>query len=281
MTLSFKRAIEHGGLLDHSLSATTEHGDIVAHSFLCTPNRTVSVGGFNRDGIADIGVRSTTETWITPILVKRVDHGSDFYLARATLNAHDLALRILVSNRDEVSEDFPGSMDLTLDDPAFEVIAQLGGNGPEIESGPTTFSLDTKAINNSMLEGFIWSEMVKKIRADHEVRTITLKVWPESLVADTMTEVGEDLPVVDFDYDLNEIPGTPFKEALMVEYCDARNSRKGKGLKLKDVCGLAKRATCLGEDTECSYDDYVFARATGRCRGCATQSSIRNKFKVN
>ena len=281
MTLSFNRAIEHGALLDRALTETKAEGGIIAHAFLCTEATIIAIGGFDKDGVADLGARSGAQSWITPILVKRVDHTSDFYLALATLDDRNIVMRIVTSNRNGVGDDFPGNMDLVLIEPANNILNMLETTDLRTGSVATGHSADIKAINSSMLEGFIWSETVKKIKAEHDVDSVTLKIRPEILVEDTMAADDEDLLPVEFEYDLDEIPGTPFREALMVEYCDAKSSRKGKGLKLKDVCSLAKRATCLGEDAECSYDDYVFARATGRCKKCATQSSIRNKFKVN
>lgn len=293
MTLSFARAVQHGGLFSMGSSVTDVDEDVVSHAFLVSGTLIVTVGGFcaetlkSGEAVADISGVSTGDNGgvATPVMVSGADHAGDFiFLAEAVPSGGGIVLNFTESTIGEV----------------FGLFSTLGARGDVIKSmatarssmrvsipsvkhlsNPTKMSA-LKAINESMLGGFICSEIVSNAGRDSGPTdgVTTIYVPPGSIVDETLTAKSENLPSAVFQYAANEDPGTPFKWTMMVEYNDAKTLRKKDGLKLKDVCGRSKSTTCLGGDEPCDYDNYVFARATGRCRGCAKQDSVRDKFSI-
>lgn len=140
--------------------------------------------------------------------------------------------------------------------------------------------LALRALNESGMEGFVWAQIMREVMADHQIDKATLEVSHRQLTDGLHTSGTPVVKPVRFDFsERQEVPGSPLSFVLRTEFDDARASREGK-LALKDVCGLAKSSTCFGGDAACTYDDYVFARAIGQCKSCATQSQVRDKFKV-
>lgn len=293
MTLSFTRAVKHGGLLEISDSVTMSDGDLVAHSFLISNNYVATVAGLNCAGdsgedIADlsgIANRDDRATAMVPILIS--DRSGDWaiFTAGASAKSDGINLRIARSTMSECSElfdsvDTRGNFAAVASKASQTLIDDVGA--PRQSDGIKSMALILRAFNRSMLEGFVWSEMVSRIRRDLGTEgNSTLFVHPSIIVDDPLEFGSADLPDMKAEYEPNETPGTPFGELLRVEYNDAKSMRSRTGLTLKDVCGRSQSTTCLGGDSVCDYDDYVFARATGRCRSCAMQDSVRSKFTID
>ena len=293
MTLSFTRAVKHGGLLEVASSVTVSDDDVVAHSFLISNNHVATVIGLKYAGdggedIADlsgIANRDDRATAMVPILISSLSGDRQMFSARASAKSDGINLRIAKSTVSEYVKLF-GSIGVRGD--IYEVLLKADRSlRDDIEAPRQSDGINSpphllRAFNRSMLEGFVWSEMVSRIRRDLGTEgNSTLSVHPSIIVDDPLESSSADLPDMKVEYEPNETPGTPFREMLRVEYNDARSMRSRTGLTLKDVCGRSQSTTCLGGDSVCDYDDYVFARATGRCRSCATQDSIRSKFTID
>ena len=293
MTLSFTRAVKHGGLLEVASSVTMSDDDIVAHSFLISDNHVATVAGPKYSGadgedIADLsGIvnRVDPATAMVPILISDLSGDWAIFTARASAKSDGIDLRIAKSTISECVELFDS---IGARGDAYEVLLEANRSlrddvgAPRQSEGINSLALILRAFNRSMLEGFVWSEMVSKIRRDLGTDgNSTLFVPPSVIVDDPLESGSDDLPDMKAEYEPNETPGTPFRDLLRVEYNDAKSMRSRTGLTLKDVCGRSQSTTCLGGDSVCDYDDYVFARATGRCRSCATQDSIRSKFTID
>lgn len=293
MTLSFTRAVKHGGLLETSSSVTMSDDDIVAHSFLISNSHIATVAGLKYAGdsgedIADLGgvaSRDDQATAMVPVLISDLSGDRQMFSARANAKSDGINLHIEKSTVSEYVGLF-GSVGARGD--FYEVLLKAERSlrddigAPRHSGDINSLPVLLRAFNQSLLEGFVWSEMVSRIHREHGTAgNSTLFVHPSIIVDDPLESVSTDLPAMKVEYEPNETPGTPFRELLRVEYNDAKSTRSRTGLTLKDVCGRSQSTTCLGGDSVCDYDDYVFARATGRCRSCATQDSVRSKFTID
>lgn len=293
MTLSFARAVKHGGLMETSISVTTSDADVVAHSFLISGSYVATVAGLKYAGdsgedIADlsgIASRDGQATLMVPVLISDPSGDWMMFSAMAEAKSDGVNLRIAKSTMSEWVGLFDsigarGDIREVLLEADRSLRDSIGA--PRQSDSTSSIATRLRAFNRSMLEGFVWSEMVSYLRRDHGAESIsTLFVSPSIIVDDPLAPGPAGLPDMKAEYEPNETPGTPFREMLRVEYNDARSMRSRSGLTLRDVCGRSQSTTCLGGDSACDYDDYVFARATGRCRSCATQDSVRSKFTID
>lgn len=282
MTLSIKRAIEHGGLLEKATSELSE-GSL----FFLAP-KGIPIGVVLSDD-GEVEVFSDVETWgdkktytalamigrgsaQQPVSLQASVSGDTVTLRTASVSPHDFTL-ILGTDRTE------------------EFSAAGRSFGASLSSIPTSgFDWDWEAIglqslNGSLIEGFMWAQIMREVRSENTVTDVAQDVYASQVLLETATwfRQGKSVPqsrVIGFDFSGKaENPGIPLRITLGVEYDDAQRGRKGE-LSLKDVCGVAKTSTCFGGDAPCTYDDYVFARAAGECASCAQQTQVRGKFKV-
>ena len=279
MTLSLTRAIEHdvAGITDSisdPLQVFTFTHDGITFAVPLRSDNSIMVGtsldGSDNDGDDGFVVN-------TVIATKRTSSpDTAIYLAHGEVVGKKLTLKLnSVSFSASCDAIGAGAVERALEGAGWA----LSGSIPRLTSDERADR--RRALNDSLMEVFIWSALIDTARrfVDNDFETVILHVNPVD-ISETISREDVNGGPIDFDFSQKSaVPGIRYERLLRDEYNSAVESLHGE-LKVSDICAVSGTSSCMGKDKECGYDDYIFARAAGKCSYCAQSENARRKFEV-
>lgn len=286
MTLSLARAIQHGGLLNE-----LDNGEQTSTTLAFYGENRMTAFSLPIDaGSGEVRVSSIEDdsgvTFRTLIKAETADEHLHFIVngevdTDDSSAGHTLKLRAFQWHGVGAGNDgFFYEDDAVLE--SLDEALKAHNTGP-VEDTPDKATFMLSSLNRTGVEAFVWAPIVRAARQrfKDDLKVIEMGV-SNAQVLDVIADPqeGPNSYSITFDFShKSELPGMSLDRLLHMEFAGAVYTRNDN-LRLKDVCANSNSSQCLGGDDECTYDDYVFSRAMGKCSKCAKSEKTKKKFEV-